>query len=337
MLRPPSCGRSPRRAYEDAAAGRASSKVIEGTTTVEEVLRVPVLSRRIPLCKRHDAPPTWPIFCSLWWTVARRIRAGGAREPDPQIRVDGASPRLARVPRSSAPQDTQRLAYSVLNEGQKQKFEEETSSTSPSASRVSRAFAVTSTGSAARSGARSASSRTRSARLTSWLGCRRSSRQLADRPEGLILRDRAHGVWQVDDAGAMIDKINNERHAHIMTIEDPIEFVHPHKQCLVEPARGLRRHAVVHEGAQVDPPAGPGRGARRRDARPGDDRGSADDRGDRALDVGHLAHELVRADDEPHHRRASPRPSRRRSGHSSRSCSRGLSRRPSFPRWAADG
>jgi len=31
----------------------------------------------------------------------------------------------------------------------------------------------------------------------------------------------------------MIDKINNERHDHIMTIEDPIEFVHPHKQCLV--------------------------------------------------------------------------------------------------------
>jgi twitching motility protein PilT len=31
----------------------------------------------------------------------------------------------------------------------------------------------------------------------------------------------------------MIDKVNTERHEHIVTIEDPIEFVHPHKSCLV--------------------------------------------------------------------------------------------------------
>jgi twitching motility protein PilT len=31
----------------------------------------------------------------------------------------------------------------------------------------------------------------------------------------------------------MIDKINVERHDHILTIEDPIEYIHPHKSCLV--------------------------------------------------------------------------------------------------------
>jgi twitching motility protein PilT len=49
----------------------------------------------------------------------------------------------------------------------------------------------------------------------------------------LILVTGPTGSGKSTTLAAMIDKINNERHDHIMTIEDPIEFVHPHKQCLV--------------------------------------------------------------------------------------------------------
>src|SRR5262249_23314976 len=41
------------------------------------------------------------------------------------------------------------------------------------------------------------------------------------------------GCGKTTTLAAMIDKINTERAGHIITIEDPIEYVHPHKQCLV--------------------------------------------------------------------------------------------------------
>ena len=62
---------------------------------------------------------------------------------------------------------------------------------------------------------------------------------------------------------AMIDKINNERHDHIMTIEDPIEFVHPHKQCLVNQREVFADTTSFTRAPQVDPSPGSGRGPRR--------------------------------------------------------------------------
>ncbi len=57
--------------------------------------------------------------------------------------------------------------------------------------------------------------------------------KLCDRPRGLILVTGPTGSGKTTTLAAMIDKINSERHEHIITIEDPIEFVHPHKNCLV--------------------------------------------------------------------------------------------------------
>ncbi len=57
--------------------------------------------------------------------------------------------------------------------------------------------------------------------------------KLCDRPRGLILVTGPTGSGKSTTLAAMIDKINRERHEHILTIEDPIEFVHPHKNCLV--------------------------------------------------------------------------------------------------------
>jgi twitching motility protein PilT len=57
--------------------------------------------------------------------------------------------------------------------------------------------------------------------------------QLADRPKGLILVTGPTGSGKSTTLAAMVDKINAERNEHIVTIEDPIEFVHQHKKCLV--------------------------------------------------------------------------------------------------------
>jgi twitching motility protein PilT len=56
---------------------------------------------------------------------------------------------------------------------------------------------------------------------------------LADRPRGLILVTGPTGSGKSTTLAAMLDKINAERHGHILTIEDPIEYIHQHKGCLV--------------------------------------------------------------------------------------------------------
>ena len=57
--------------------------------------------------------------------------------------------------------------------------------------------------------------------------------KLCEKPRGLILVTGPTGSGKSTTLAAMIDKINNERHEHILTIEDPIEFLHSHKSCLV--------------------------------------------------------------------------------------------------------
>jgi twitching motility protein PilT len=56
---------------------------------------------------------------------------------------------------------------------------------------------------------------------------------LAEKPRGLILVTGPTGSGKSTTLAAMLDKINRERHDHILTIEDPIEFVHQHRGCLV--------------------------------------------------------------------------------------------------------
>ena len=57
--------------------------------------------------------------------------------------------------------------------------------------------------------------------------------KLAERPRGLVLVTGPTGSGKSTTLAAMIDKINTERHGHILTIEDPIEYLHTHKGCLV--------------------------------------------------------------------------------------------------------
>jgi len=56
---------------------------------------------------------------------------------------------------------------------------------------------------------------------------------IANKPRGLVLVTGPTGSGKSTTLAAVIDKINTERHQHIMTIEDPIEYLHPHKNCVV--------------------------------------------------------------------------------------------------------
>jgi len=57
--------------------------------------------------------------------------------------------------------------------------------------------------------------------------------ELADRPRGLVLVTGPTGSGKSTTLASMIDHINQSRQSHIMTIEDPIEYVHAHKKCLI--------------------------------------------------------------------------------------------------------
>jgi twitching motility protein PilT len=56
---------------------------------------------------------------------------------------------------------------------------------------------------------------------------------LADRPRGLVLVTGPTGAGKSTTLAALVDKINRERRGHIITIEDPIEFIHKHQRCMV--------------------------------------------------------------------------------------------------------
>src|SRR3972149_7005639 len=149
----------------------------------------------------------------------------------PQIRLHGKLTPLTQFERLT-PQDTQRLAYSVLNEGQKQKFEED--------NELDLSFGIQGLARFRcnvyrQLGAVAAAIRVIPVKIRGLneLGLPPIVEQLAERPKGLILVTGPTGSGKSTTLAAMGDKINNERNEHIMTIEDPIEFVHHHKKCLV--------------------------------------------------------------------------------------------------------
>ena len=65
--------------------------------------------------------------------------------------------------------------------------------------------------------------------------------EMAREERGLVLVTGPTGSGKSTTLAAMVDLINSERGAHILTVEDPIEFVHPHKKCLVN-----QREVKVH-------------------------------------------------------------------------------------------
>src|SRR3989441_6672594 len=159
----------------------------------------------------------------------------------PQLRINGRLTQLTQFEQLT-PQDTQRLAYSILNETQKQKFEEE--------SELDLSFGIQGLARFRcnvfrQRGAVGAAIRLIPYKIRTFdeLGLPPIVQQLAERPKGLILVTGPTGSGKSTTLAAMLDKVNAERHEHIVTIEDPVEYLHAHKKCMVN-QREL--HADTH-------------------------------------------------------------------------------------------
>jgi len=148
----------------------------------------------------------------------------------PQVRVHGHLQPLDMPPLT--PADTKQLSYSVMTDAQKHRFEEE----------FEMDFSFGLKGLARfrgnvflQRGAVAAVFRVIPFEIKSFqqLNLPPIVSKLCEKPRGLILVTGPTGSGKSTSLAAMIDKINSERHDHIITIEDPIEFVHPHKNCLV--------------------------------------------------------------------------------------------------------
>jgi twitching motility protein PilT len=148
----------------------------------------------------------------------------------PQIRVHGHL-RPLDLP-VLGPAETKALAYSVLTDAQKKRFEE---SLELDFSFGIRGIARFRSNVFNQRGAVGAVYRLIPEQIKGFkeLGLPAVLATLSERPRGLVLVTGPTGSGKSTTLAAMIDKINNERHDHILTIEDPIEFVHPHKGCLV--------------------------------------------------------------------------------------------------------
>jgi twitching motility protein PilT len=148
----------------------------------------------------------------------------------PQIRVHG---HLSRTDGASlTPAETKQLTYSVLTDLQKKRFEETMELDFSFGIKGLARFRCNMFN---QRGAVGAVYRLIPEKIKTFqeLGLPPVVATLAERPRGLILVTGPTGSGKSTTLAAMIDKLNKERHDHILTIEDPIEFVHQHQNCLV--------------------------------------------------------------------------------------------------------
>ncbi|MCL4866100.1 MAG: PilT/PilU family type 4a pilus ATPase [Gemmatimonadales bacterium] len=149
----------------------------------------------------------------------------------PKLRIDGD------ITDSTAdtvltPKDTLQLAYSVLTEAQKKRFEQE--------DELDFSFGIQNL---ARFRGNVFKQRgcvamvlrmiPFSVRTFEDLGLPAVVAKLAERPRGLVLVTGPTGSGKSTTLAAMLDKVNKERRGHIITVEDPIEFIHRHQSCIV--------------------------------------------------------------------------------------------------------
>jgi twitching motility protein PilT len=153
-----------------------------------------------------------------------------ATNTPPQVRVNGELQRLQMA--ELTPGETKQLVYTVLTDAQKKRFEE---SLELDFSFGIRGLARFRCNVFNQRGAVGAVFRLipENIRPFGELGLPQVLATLADRPRGLVLVTGPTGSGKSTTLAALIDKINAERHAHILTIEDPIEYIHQHKNCLV--------------------------------------------------------------------------------------------------------
>src|SRR5215471_6820140 len=148
----------------------------------------------------------------------------------PQLRIDGQLVPLKTTPLT--PVETKQICYSILTDSQKHKFEED--------NELDLSFGVKSLSRFRANifmqrGAVAGAFRTIPFKILSFeeLGLPAIVGELANKPSGLILVTGPTGSGKSTTLASMIDKINSEQRLHIITVEDPIEYLHPHKLSIV--------------------------------------------------------------------------------------------------------
>ena len=148
----------------------------------------------------------------------------------PQLRIDGKLVPLKLPPLT--PAETKELCYSILTDAQKRRFEEDNElDLSFGIKGLSRFRANI----FMQRGAVSGAFRVIPFKIMTFqeLGLPPVVVDLTRKPRGLILVTGPTGSGKTTTLASVIDRINTERHEHIVTIEDPIEYLHPHKNCIV--------------------------------------------------------------------------------------------------------
>ena len=149
----------------------------------------------------------------------------------PKLRVDGEITN-SNIDHQLSPKETLQITYSVLTENQKKRFENE--------DELDFSFGIQNLarfrGNAFKQrGCVSLVIRQIPFSVQTFddLGLPTVLQKLAERPRGLVLVTGPTGSGKSTTLAAMIDKINKETRGHIITIEDPIEFIHRHQGCIV--------------------------------------------------------------------------------------------------------
>jgi twitching motility protein PilT len=148
----------------------------------------------------------------------------------PRLRIDNEMVRLQTEPLT--PVDTKTLCYSVMNDAQKLRFEEDLE--------IDFSFGIRGMARFRANVYLQQSCVAGAFRLVPYqiipleeLGLPPVVTELCDRPRGLVLVTGPTGSGKSTTLASMIDRINTRTRGHIITIEDPIEFQHQHKNCLI--------------------------------------------------------------------------------------------------------
>ncbi len=149
----------------------------------------------------------------------------------PKLRIDGELANAA-FDEVLSPKDTLSLAYSVLTETQKKRFEQE--------DELDFSFGIQNMARFRGNVFKQRGCVSMVVRMIPFnvktfeeLKLPAITARLAERPRGLVLVTGPTGSGKSTTLAAMIDKINRERKGHIITVEDPIEFIHKHQNCIV--------------------------------------------------------------------------------------------------------
>jgi twitching motility protein PilT len=148
----------------------------------------------------------------------------------PQVRIDGVLRQMNLPPLT--PSETKQLCYSILTDNQKHRLEE---NLEIDLSFGLKGLARFRANIFHQRGAIAAVFRQIPFEIRGFreLGLPSVIERMCEKPRGLVLVTGPTGSGKSTTLAAMLDKVNRERHEHIVTVEDPVEYLHSHKNCIV--------------------------------------------------------------------------------------------------------